>query len=209
MTKLCLIVCLAAAGLPAFAQRSAWVDNPVDYAKTKYETGRDASQWYYAVGMSTMTSSEQRARTRARENVQADVAANIASNFAALSNITESSAFMDSEVEDVERLVETMMVNSIKTKIPSFEILEWAVERGTNERNQSWYIAYVLVRFPRKAIVDVVEKLEPEQLVNALVRSAENELDLSFSPSEKEELIETMEEAKESVIEVIIEKGTI
>ncbi|MDR2663253.1 MAG: hypothetical protein LBC31_09680 [Treponema sp.] len=207
MKKFFVILCCVLAGIPAFAERPLWADNPLDYAKPKYETGRGPSQWYYAVGVSNLTSSEQRARTRARENVQAEAAANVASEFLARSKITENSAFMDSDIEDVQRVIETLTTNTIKTKVPSFEILEWAVENGTNEKGQPWYRAYVLVRFPRKAIVEVVEKLEPVQLASALIRSAEKELGVSFSPGEQEELVEMVQEAKESVIEVIAEGG--
>jgi hypothetical protein len=205
MKKLFVILWCVIAGIPAFAQRPAWADAPPEYGRAKYETGPGASQWYYAVGVSNMASSEQRARTRARENVQAEAAANVASEFLARSRITENSAFLESDIEDVQRMIETLTTNTIRTKVPSFEILEWAVERGTTEKGQAWYRSYVLVRFPRKAIVDVVEKLEPVQLANALIRSAEKELGVSFSPGEQEELVGMVQEARDSVIEVIAE----
>lgn len=74
----------------------------------------------------------------------------IASDFKARLDITEYSFFKDCDIEDAERLIGTAITNSIKTRIPRYEPLEWYIESGVNGEGREWYTAYVLVRFPRK-----------------------------------------------------------
>jgi hypothetical protein len=156
------------------AVRPQWITRPLEGGRAKYENAATAgvSSWYYDVGMSTKTTTEQRARQRATQNVQANIAATIASDFKARLDITEYSLFKDCDVEDAERLIETAIGASIKTRIPRYEPLEWHIETGVNAEGKEWYIAYVLVRFPRKDILDVVEKIDPPVVVNALISQA-------------------------------------
>ncbi|MDR1175688.1 MAG: CsgG/HfaB family protein [Treponema sp.] len=154
--------------------RPQWVTQPLAGGRAAYEnvSAAGVSSWYYDVGMSTKTTTEQRARQRATQNVQANIAATIASDFKARLDITEYSLFSDCDIEDAERLVETAITNSIRTRIPRYEPLEWHIETGVNAEGREWYTAYVLVRFPRKDILDVVEKIEPAAVVNALITNA-------------------------------------
>jgi hypothetical protein len=156
------------------AVRPQWITQPLAGGRAKYENASAAgvSSWYYDVGISTKTTTEQRARQRATQNVQSSIAATIASDFKALLNITEYSLFKDCEIEDVERLVETAISNSIKTRIPRYETLEWHIETGVNAEGKEWYMAYVLVRFPRKDILGVVEKIDPPVVVNTMISLA-------------------------------------
>jgi hypothetical protein len=195
----------ASSGGASASGRPAWIDNPLEYGRNAYEKGAGGvSPWYYAVGMSTKNAAEQRARTRARENVQADVAAVIASDFKARIDITESALFTDMDIENAERLVETAITNSIKTRIPPFEALSWYVDNGKEASGQLWYIAYVLVRFPRKDIIGVVEKIEPEKVVENVIRQTR----IPFvDAGAKDEFVTDVSEAREFVVETIT-KGT-
>jgi hypothetical protein len=154
--------------------RPQWITQPLEGGRAKYENASTTgvSQWYYDVGMSTKTTTEQRARQRATQNVQANIAATVASDFKARLDITEYSLFKDCDIEDAERLVETAITNSIKTRIPRYEPLEWHIETGVNAEGREWYTAYVLVRFPRKDILGVVEKIEPSPVIDALIANA-------------------------------------
>jgi hypothetical protein len=156
------------------ASRPAWIMRPLEGGRPKYENTDAAgvSQWYYDVGISTKTTTEQRARQRATQNVQANIAATVASDFSARLDITEYSLFNDCDVEDASRLVETAITNSIKTRVPRYEPLEWYIETGFNAEGREWYTAYVLVRFPRKDILDMVEKMDPAGVVDALIAEA-------------------------------------
>jgi hypothetical protein len=159
------------------ANRPEWVTRPLEGGRGRYENASAAgvSSWYYDVGMSTKTTTEQRARQRAIQNVQANIAATIASDFKARLDITEYSLFRDCGIEDAERLIEAAVSNSIRTRIPRYEPLEWHIESGVNGEGREWYAAYVLVRFPRKDILDVVEKIEPAEVVNVLILNAVKE----------------------------------
>jgi hypothetical protein len=156
------------------AGRPEWITRPLEGGRRRYEnTARSGvSPWYYDVGISTRAATEQRARQRATQNVQANIAATIASDFKARLDITEYSLFRDCGIEDAERLIETAITNSIKTRVPRYEPLEWHIESGVTPEGREWYRAYVLVRFPRKDILDVVEKIEPSVVVNALITGA-------------------------------------
>jgi hypothetical protein len=151
--------------------RPDWIDEPLKYGRSKYENGGSGvSPWYYDVGVSNQAANEQRARTRARENVQANVAANIASEMKARIDVTESSLFRDSDVEDAERLIEAAFTTSIRTKVPSYETLEWYVDTGRTDKGQSYYMAYMLVRFPRNEIISVVDGIDPAKVTDSIIQ---------------------------------------
>jgi hypothetical protein len=155
--------------------RPQWLDFPLEYGAKKYENQPAApvtgsSLWYYDLGISNRTTTEQRARTWARENLQQNIAANIASDFSSSLDILELSAFWDSEVEDVQQAVTTAISASIQVRLPSFEVLEWHVDRGT-ENGRPWYIAYLLVRFPRQDIIKMVEAIDPAPLAREVLRA--------------------------------------
>jgi hypothetical protein len=130
---------LLAPAAAAPREKPARLYAPLEYGRQKYEkTGLDAvSPWYYDIGRSNRTSYEQTSVTRARQNLQADVAANIASEFKARLDITERSFFKDSAYEDVERLIQTAVTNSIKTRIPRYEALEFFYENGRDEQGRA------------------------------------------------------------------------
>jgi hypothetical protein len=206
MKKFFAAVCLFGICLLAFAERPSWADNPKQYGESTYDenSGGGVSEYYYSVGTSTRIATESTARTRARQNIQADIAANIASEFTAQSDFAQASVFLDSEIEDPANLILTVISNSIKTRVPRYEILEWAVESGT-EDGKTWYIAYVLVRFPRSAIIDAVSKVDSSRLNDAIVREVEKETRTRVSAEEKAELLRMINDAKGATIEAIAE----
>jgi hypothetical protein len=191
------------------AGRPLWITRPLEGGRARYEnTGASGvSSWYYDVGMSAKTATEQRARQRATQNVQANIAATIASDFKARLDITEYSLFKDCDIEDAERLIEAAVSASVKTRIPRYEPLEWHVETGVNAEGREWYTAYVLVRFARKDILGVVEKIEPSAVVHALIAQAARQklIDPSAAGNAGEEMFEGVlaarEYAKESIEE--------
>ena len=146
-----------------------WINEPLSVRAT-YETNPGGvSQWFYDVGVSNRAASEQLARTRARQNIQHSVAENIASDMRARIDITSLSAFAASEIEDTETRIEAALTNTIRTRVPSFEVLEWHTETGMLN-GREFHMAYVLVRFPRHEIFNMVEKLEPEAIANNVIR---------------------------------------
>jgi hypothetical protein len=153
-------------------ERPQWVDFPLEYGKKHYENRAvdSPSAWYYDLGISNRTSTEQRARTRARENLQQNIAANIASDMSVFIDIRELSLFGDSDIEDVQQIVSRAISNSIQVLLPSFEVLEWYLERGT-ENGRPWYTAYMLVRFPREDIIRMVESINPAPIVQEILRA--------------------------------------
>jgi TolB-like protein len=153
-------------------ERPQWVDMPLEYGRKTYDKNAAQTPWYYDVGFSGMAATEQRARDRARQNIQQSIAANIASDYAARIDITEESIFKDTGIEDADRLIQTAITNSIKTRLPSYEILEWYIDSGRSDKGQAWYIAYVFVRFARKDIIAVMEKIEPEKVVEVIIQKA-------------------------------------
>jgi hypothetical protein len=197
------------------AGRPQWITRPLEGGRARYENADPSgvSSWYYDVGMSTKTTTEQRARQRATQNVQANIAATIASDFKARLDITEYSLFKDCDIEDAERLVETAISSSIKTRIPRYEPLEWHIETGTNAEGREWYTAYVLVRFPRKDILDVVEKIEPATVVTALIENAvkqklvdpQRAAQTVQESAEQDELLKDMLAARDYALESIEE----
>jgi hypothetical protein len=179
------------------AEKPRWIAEPLS-AKAKYEDGGNAaSGWYYDLGISNKTASEQLARTRARQNIQQVTAENIASEMKARIDVTSLSLFQSSPVEETEFRVETAIANSIKTRVPRYETLEWHVETGRTD-GRDWYLAYVLVRFPRKDIIAMVEKIDPEKIADALLRQIP-----AAAPGAKDEFVREMAEAQNHVLEGI------
>jgi hypothetical protein len=201
----------AASGINA--SRPQWITRPLE-GRTKYENANssEVSPWYYDVGMSTKTATEQGARRRATQNIQANIAATIASDFKARLDITEYSLFRDCGIEDADRLVEAAITNSIKTRIPRYEPLEWHIETGVTAEGKEWYAAYVLVRFPRKDILDVVEKIEPSVVVTVLIENAVRqkliEPQQTQQSAEGDQLLKDMLAARDYAIESIEEGMT-
>jgi TolB-like protein len=188
-----------------------WIAEPLT-ARAKYEPNSNtASEWYYDVGISNKTASEQLARTRARQNIQQVTAENIASDMKARIDVTTLSLFRSSSVEDAEFRVEAAITNSIKTKIPRYEILEWYLETGKTD-GKDWYIAYALVRFPRKDIIDMVGTLDPEKIADTLIRqlpeaaanpAAGSAANPTVDPAAKDDFIREMMEARNYALEGI------
>ena len=177
-----------------------WIDAPLS-SRGEYEQGASGiSQYYYDVGISNMAASEQLARTRARQNVQQVIAANIASDIRARIDITEFSMFSSSSIEDVETRFESVLTNSIRTRVPAFEVLEWYVEKGTTG-GRDWYIAYVLVRLPRQGIISVVERVEPAAVADNAIR----QLQVNVITGERDKLVKEMQEAIDYSLEMIRE----
>jgi hypothetical protein len=189
------------------AGRPQWITQPLVGGRTIYEnTGATGvSSWYYDVGMSTKTTTEQRARQRAAQNVQANIAATIASDFKARLDITEYSLFKDCDIEDAERLIEAAITNSVRTRIPRYEPLEWHIETGVTAEGREWYTAYVLVRFPRKDILEVVEKIEPAAVAGALIANAVRQKLIDRSGEAPEDMLKDLlavrDYARESIAE--------
>jgi hypothetical protein len=152
--------------------RPAWIYDPSTYGRITFESGGGVSQWYYEVGVSNRTASEQLARTRARENVQTAVAANIALDIKARIDVTEFALFTSSAIEDVERRVESAITMAIKTRVPRYEALEWHVAAGKDDSGKAWWQAYVLVRLPRREILSVVENLDCARAAGAVAQTA-------------------------------------
>jgi hypothetical protein len=152
-------------------ERPQWLDFPPEYGRKKYENldAAGVSAWCYDVGQSSRFTTEQRARTRARENLQQTIASNIASNYSANIDVYELSAECESDIGDVQLIVKTAISNSIKLRLPSFEALEWYIERGTEEGKQ-WYMANVLVRYPRQDMLKMIEQINPGPIAQEIMR---------------------------------------
>jgi TolB-like protein len=155
---------------PPVVQKPRWISEPLT-ARAKYESsgGSGAAVWYYDVGVSNKTASEQLARTRARQNIQQMTAENIASDMKARIDITSLSLFQHSAVEDAEYRIEMALTNAIKTRVPRYETLEWYVETGSID-GKDWYLAYVLVRFPRTDIITLVEQMDTPRIADTIIR---------------------------------------
>jgi hypothetical protein len=192
----------------AKAGRPAWITRPLEAGRAGYENplSTGPSPWYYDVGMSTKTTTEQRARQRATQNVQANIAATIASDFKARLDLTEYSLFRDCDIEDAERLIETAITNSIRTRVPRYEPLEWHIETGVTAEGREWYTAYVLVRFPRRDILEVVEKIEPSAVASSIISNAIRQrlVDQSVERAD-EKMLEALFAAREYALESIEE----
>jgi hypothetical protein len=200
---------MAATPLGANALSPQWVRQPLIGGRAIYEnTGATGvSPWFYVVGMSMKTTTEQRARQRATQGIQASIAENIASEFKMRLDITEYSAFKDCDTEDADRLIEAAISNSVRTRIPRYEPLEWHIETGVNAEGKEWYKAYLLVRLVRKDILDVVEKIEPAAMVNALIQNAVRQklIDQGAEGEDKDEMLEGVLAARDYAREGIAE----
>jgi hypothetical protein len=184
-------------------EKPQWIYEPLT-ARAKYDTGSGGvsgvSPWYYDAGISNKAASEQLARTRARQNVQQVIAENIASDIKARIDITAFSMFQSAGIEETENRIEAALTNSIKTKVPRYETLEWYIEEGELE-GKKYYLAYVLVRFPRKDIITMVEKIEPRNVVNTVI----TQMKITATNSQKDELIRELEEVRNDALEMIRE----
>jgi len=179
-------------------EKPQWIYEPLT-ARAKYEPGNTGvSQWYYDVGISNKTASEQLARTRARQNVQQSIAENIASDIKARIDITSFSMFQSSGIEETENRIEAALTNSIKTKVPRFAEPEWYIEEG-NQDGKKYYIAYALVRFQRQDIITIVEKIEPQNIVNTVV----SQMKIPATDSQKAELVRDMRTLQEEYVELL------
>ena len=182
-------------------EKPTWIYEPLS-VKGKYEnTSSGVSEWYYDVGISNKGASEQLARTRARQNIQQVTAENIASDMKARIDITSLSVFQSSGIEDAENRVEAALTNSIRTRVPPYEALEWYVDTG-NTDGKDWYIAYVLVRFPRKDIIEMVEKLEPQNIADTAIRLA-NIPQQNVMAGEREDLVSELYRVRDYSLEMI------
>jgi hypothetical protein len=155
------------------------------------------------MGISNKAASEQLARTRARQNIQQVTAENIASDMKARIDITELSVFQSSDTEDVGTRIEAVLTNSIKTKVPRYETLEWYVETGTTD-GKDWYIAYVLVRFLRRDIIDMMEKVDPVRTADTIIQQLKIPAE-TVTPDARSELVREMEAVREYALEGIRE----
>ena len=181
-------------------EKPQWIYEPLT-AREKHETDGSIagiSVWYYDVGISNKTTSEQTSRTRARQNIQQVIAANIASDISARIDITSHSIFDSSGIEETENRIKMAITNSIRTRVPSYETLEWYIETG-NTDGRDWHLAYVLVRFPRRDIIAMVERVEPIVIVNNIVR----QMNITANDSEKSELIRDLTAARNRALEII------
>jgi len=151
------------------AEAPQWISIPLS-ARSKYEPGNQGvSNYYYDRGVSNKAATRQIAETRARQNIQQMIAANIASTISARIDITEFSEGIVSDIEDVQRRIETAITQSIRTRIPSYETLEYYLETG-RENSRDWYMAYILVRFTRRDIMAMIEQLETGRIAESIVR---------------------------------------
>jgi hypothetical protein len=172
--------------------RPNWILIPLN-GKVKFESGgAGVSRYYYDVGMSNKTSTEQLARTRAKENVQQMVAANIASEMKGRIDITQLSMFDSSDIEDTSNKIETAITNSIRTKVPSYETLEWFIEKG-RENNRNYFIAYVLIRFNRQDIIKDVETININNVADTVIKN----MKIKATDDEKADFISELEDARD------------
>jgi len=178
--------------------RPGWINIPLN-GRVKFETaGSGVSNWYYDVGQSNKTATEQQARQRAIENVQQMIAANIASEMKSRIDITSQSVFMSSDIEETETRIAASITNSIRTRVPSHEVLEWYIEKGV-ENGRNYFIAYVLVRFHRQDILKEVEAMNMQNVADTVIRN----LRISATESEKAALIRELEAARDVSLRTI------
>jgi TolB-like protein len=198
---------------PLAAQKPQWISEPLS-ARIKYESGAGGvPAWYYDVGVSNKTASEQLARTRARQNIQQVIAENIASDMKARIDITSLSLFQSSGVEDAEFRIEAALTNAIKTKVPRYETLEWYVETGKTD-GKDWYLAYVLIRFARTDIITMVEQMEPAKIADTVIQQTRPAAAVTqpvspvpdkaaVAPDERSALVREMEAVRDYALEGI------
>jgi len=85
--------------------------------------------------------------------------------------------------------VETTVTQSIRTRVPNYEILEYYVETG-KENGRDWYIVYALVRFARRDIVAMIEHLETEKMVENILKEMNIREAAAKEQARKELLVE-------------------
>jgi len=171
------------------AETPQWVNFPLS-ARSKYEQGgQGVSIYYYDRGLSNKATTRQTAETRARQNIQLTIAANVASQICARIDITDFSENTVSDIEEVLRRVETTVTQSIRTRVPNYEILEYYVETG-KENGRDWYIVYALVRFARRDIVAMIEHLETEKMVENILKEMNIREAAAKEQARKELLVE-------------------
>jgi hypothetical protein len=178
--------------------RPGWINIPLN-GRVKFETaGTGVSNWYYEVGLSNKTATEQLARQRATENVRQMIAANIASEMKSRIDITSQSLFMSSDIEETETRIVASITNSIRTRVPTPEVLEWYIEKGS-ENGRNYFIAYVLVRFIRQDILKDVEAMNMQNVADTVIRN----LKISATESEKAALVHELEAARDVSLRII------
>ena len=208
MRKAAFFVILLVAAFASYAQRPEWIDKPGLYGIAHYERGveiLDDSPWIYMQASSANVADEQTARTRARQTIQAEMAAKIATEFAERTDITGISLalLVDEGREEMERLIETAISLSVKTKVPGFEILEHYIEKGNLADGRVYYKAFVLVRFQKKAVFETVQKIDPKVVTGEIAKLALKELGINLSNSQKNEVTAELAEAKEEMADDI------
>ena len=171
--------------------KPSWILIPLN-GRVKFEQGSSGvSSWYYDVGVSNRTATEQLARNRARQDVQQMIAQNIASDMKSRIDITSLSSFSSFDIEETETRIEAAITNSIRTKVPAYETLEWHIERGS-EGGRNWYMAYVLVRFVRQDILKEVEVINMNTVADNIIRN----MRVSVTNDERAYLISELEAAR-------------
>ncbi|MCL2211288.1 MAG: hypothetical protein FWB95_05145, partial [Treponema sp.] len=178
--------------------KPGWINIPLN-GRVKFEQGASGvSAWYYDVGISNKTATEQLARNRARDDVQRMIAQNIASQMKGRIDVTSLSSFDSYGTEETEKRIEEAFTNSIRTKVPAYEVLEWHIEKGS-ENGRNWFMAYVLVRFVRQDILNEIEVINLETVANNLIRT----MKISITEEEKAGLISELEGARSYSLGVI------
>jgi TolB-like protein len=178
------------------AEAPEWIKTPVS-ARAKFEQdSKGVSIYYYDRGYSNKASTRQLAETRARQNVQLNVAFNIASIIGARLDLTDFSENMVSDIEDVQRRIETAITQSIRTRVPSYEPLDFYFETG-KENGKEWYIAFVLVRFARKDVIAVIDRIETDKMAENILK----ELNIREAKAKEEARQELVSQLKEILAE--------
>jgi len=178
--------------------KPGWINIPLN-GRVKFEPGTSGvSAWYYDVGISNRAATEQLARNRARDDVQRMIAQNIASEMKGRIDITSLSTFGSYDIEETENRIEMALVNSIRTKVPAYEILEWYIDKG-NENGRNWFMAYVLVRFVRQDILKEVEVVNMQNVADTIIRN----MRISITDSEKAEFVRELESARNYSLGVV------
>jgi hypothetical protein len=136
-----------------YQERPAWIDHPLSLREAADTS--NVSPWYFDVGQSHMAASESLARRRAREEVQRAIAANIATQICGYMEEISGSLSRTSDIEDLDTLIVDGLVRTIRTRVPSFEPIQWHIERGVQD-GRNFFIASVGVRVPRGNIITFV-----------------------------------------------------
>ncbi|MCL2196379.1 MAG: hypothetical protein FWB77_02060 [Treponema sp.] len=195
MKRIVIFALIIGASAICFAQEQPqWVNQPYSYEAEA--TG--VSQWFYDVGISSRAASERLARDRARDNIQISLAKNIASDIVArIDTTTFSLSMSEDDIVDESSIVETVITNTIRTKVPSYDPREWFVERGA-ENGKNYYVAYVLVRCQRNQIIAMIENINPETIVDNIIKQLkirQNDIDREG----RENLIKQLTEQRDRI----------